>query len=159
MRRALRSGSQLGVVTVGLTVVTTIILLVLHQSQSVVFETAYTVNVICYAVAAYRAVRQTGQAGLATLDALVAATWAGALGTILQAALLGTLNGAVWLAVLVMLLIEWVTAIIVAPLCGWTGYLSRALWPPRGASAALPAQKQHQDHPLAPAVEGENGAA
>ena len=93
MRRALRSGSVLGAITVGLTVVTTVILLALHKDQAVVFETAYTVNVICYAVAAYRAVRHTGQAGLATLDALVAATWAGLLGTVFQAALLGTLDG------------------------------------------------------------------
>lgn len=154
MRRAVRSGSGLGAITVGLTVVTTVILLALHKGQAVVFETAYTVNVICYAVAAYRAVRHTGQAGLATLDALVAATWAGTLGTVLQSALLGTLDSGIWMAVIVMLLIEWVTAIIVAPLCGWTGYLSRALVPPRGVVAATEATAAPT-----PALEGETSVA
>lgn len=154
LRRALRSGSLLGAVTVGLTVVTTVILLALHKSQAAVFETAYTINVACYIVAAFRAVRQTGEAGQATLDALIAATWAGALGTVLQAALLGTLDGGIGIAVLVMLLIEWVTAIIVAPLCGWAGYLSRALAPTR-AMRATPASE-----PAATRIaEGESTAA
>jgi predicted lipid-binding transport protein (Tim44 family) len=137
MRRALRSGSILGATTVGLTVVSTLILLLFRQGQSVVFETAYTVNIICYAIAAFRAVRFTGNPGAATLDAAVAATWAGALGTVLQGTLLGTLDGGILIAVLVMLLIEWVSALIVAPVCGAAGLLSRKLVPGR---AQRPAQ-------------------
>jgi hypothetical protein len=141
MRRALRSGSILGVATVGLTVISTLILLAFRQNQSVIFETAYTVNIICYAVAAFRAVRFTGEPGLATLDSLVAATWAGALGTVLQAALLGTLNGGILIAVVVMLVIEWVSALVLAPVCGFLGLMSRKIVPLRaraGAPSAAP---------------------
>jgi hypothetical protein len=74
-------------------------------------------------------VRFTNRPDLATLDTLVAATWAGALGTVLQAALLGTLDGSILIAVGVMLIIEWITALIVAPVCGWAGLLSRKLVP------------------------------
>ena len=136
MRRALRAGSILGAITVGLTVMSTLILLVMLQSQAVVFETAYTINLICYAVAAFRAVRFTNHPDLATLDALVAATWAGALGTVLQAGLLGTLDSGILIAVGVMLLIEWITALIVAPVCGWAGLVSRKLVPVRAEHEA-----------------------
>jgi hypothetical protein len=152
MQRALRAGSILGAITVGLTVISTLILLVVHQSQAVVFETAFTINLICYAVAAFRAVRFTNRPDLATLDALVAATWAGALGTVLQAALLGTLDGSILIAVGVMLIIEWITALIVAPICGWAGLLSRNLVPMRVERAAGAA-------PLAAAPSGDATAA
>jgi hypothetical protein len=152
MRRALRAGSILGAITVGLTVISTLILLVVHQSQAVVFEAAYTINLICYAVAAFRAVRYTNRPDLATLDTLVAATWAGALGTVLQAALLGTLDGSIPIAAGVMLIIEWITALIVAPICGWAGLLSRNLVPvrvERAAGAAPLAAAQRSDAPAA----------
>jgi hypothetical protein len=136
MRRALRSGSKLGALTVGMTVVSTLILLLFRQSQAVVFETAYTINIACYAVAAFRAVRFTGHADQATLDALVAATWAGALGTVLQGALLGTLDGGIMVAIGVMLLIEWLSAVILAPICGGVGLLSRKIVPVRATPAA-----------------------
>lgn len=136
MRRALRAGSILGAVTVGLTVISTLILLLMHQTQAVVFETAYTINLICYAVAAFRAVRFTNHPELATMDALVAATWAGALGTVLQAALLGTLDDGILIAVGVMLVIEWITALVVAPIFGWAGLTSRKFVPVRAERAA-----------------------
>jgi hypothetical protein len=136
MRRALRAGSILGATTVGMTVISTLILLVMHQSQAVIFETAYTINLVCYAVAAFRAVRFTGHPELATMDALVAATWAGALGTVLQAALLGTLNSGILVAIGVMLLIEWITALIVAPVCGFVGMTSRKFVPVRAEREA-----------------------
>jgi hypothetical protein len=115
-----------------------------------VFETAYLINVVCYAVAAFRAVRATGRVEAQLLDALVAATWAGSVGTVLQGALLGTLDGAIMIAIGVMLLIEWFSALIVAPLCGWVGLLSRHVAPPRAAGA-----------PVAPAplAEGKTSAA
>jgi hypothetical protein len=138
---------MLGGATVALTVVSTLLLLVLHQKQAVVFETAYTVNVLCYAVAAFRAVRFTGHPELATLDALVAATWAGALGTVLQALLLGTFDSGILVAILVMLLIEWITALIVAPACGLAGLISRKLVPLRTREAvpAAPSMAQGSD--------------
>jgi hypothetical protein len=136
MRRALRSGGVLGATTVGLTVVTTLILLLLHQSQGVVFETAYTVNVVCYAIAAFRGGRLTNEPGQAMLDALVAATWAGALGTLIQGALLRTLDGGILVAVVVMLLIEWITALVVAPVLGFAGLMSRKVVPVRAERVA-----------------------
>jgi hypothetical protein len=157
MPRALRSGSLLGITTVGLTVVSTLVLIALRSSQARVFETAYLINVLTYAVAAFLAVRTTGRIELATLDAVVAATWAGALGTVLQGALLGSLDSGILVAVVVMLIIEWVTAAMVAPLCGWLGYLSRRLVPVRGQSAAdprAPTMATEHDAPAAQGVEG-----
>jgi hypothetical protein len=136
MRRAVRSGSVLGATTVGLTVVSTLALLAFRAGQVQIFETAYTINVVCYAVAAFRAVRGTGRIEQATLDALVAATWAGALGTVLQGALVGTLDAAIGVAIAVMLVIEWLSAIIIAPVCGWVGYLSRRVAPVRAPGTA-----------------------
>jgi hypothetical protein len=139
MRRALRAGSILGAATVGLTVVSTLILIAFGQGQSVIFETAYTVNIVCYAVAAFRAVRFTGEPGQATLDSVVAATWAGALGTVLQGALLQTLNSGILVAVIVMLIIEWVSALALAPVCGFLGLLSRKIVPLRARADTSPA--------------------
>ena len=157
MPRALRSGSLLGVTTVGLTVVSTLVLIALRSSQARVFETAYLINVITYAVAAFLAVRTTGRIELATLDAVVAATWAGALGTVLQGALLGSLDSGILIAVGVMLIIEWLTAAVVAPLCGLLGYVSRRLVPVRGQAEVdprAPAMATDHDAPAAPGVEG-----
>jgi hypothetical protein len=55
---------------------------------------------------------------------------------VLQAALLGTLDSGILIAVGVMLLIEWITALVVAPICGWAGLMSRKFVPVRAERTA-----------------------
>ncbi len=132
MLRALKWGGILGVISVTLALLDTIIWTNLHAAdETQVFEYAYLINVSFYVIAGIVAARLTGYVRLGIADALVAAIISGTLGTISQALVFHPLDDATFFAVIVMVIIELISAVPFGALGGGIGRLIRRQGPAR----------------------------
>ncbi len=134
MIRSLKWGGILGVVSVALALLDTILWTSLHAAdETQVFEYAYVINVVFYILAGFMAARLTGYISLGILDALIAAVISGTLGTISQALVFHPLDAATFFAVIVMVIIEVFSAVPFGALGGGIGRLVRGKGPLRPA--------------------------
>jgi len=134
MLRALKWGGILGLISVVLALLDTIIWTSLHAAdETQVFEYAYLINVAFYVIAGIVAARLTGYVRVGIADALVAAIISGTLGTISQALVFHPLDDATFFAVIVMVIIELMSAVPFGALGGGIGRLIRGKGPMRSA--------------------------
>ena len=134
MIRSLKWGGILGVISVALALLDTIIWTGLHAAdETQVFEYAYLINAVFYVLAGFAAARLTGYISLGIFDALIAALISGTLGTISQALVFHPLDAATFFAVIVMVIIEAVSAVPFGALGGAIGRLVRGSGPLRPA--------------------------
>lgn len=132
MLRSLKWGGILGLISVALALLDTIIWTSLHAAdETQVFEYAYIINVVFYVIAGVVAARLTGYVRLGILDALIAAVISGTIGTISQALVFHPLDAATFIAVIVMTIIELVSAVPFGALGGGIGRLIRRSGPAR----------------------------
>jgi uncharacterized membrane protein YjjP (DUF1212 family) len=130
--RSLKWGGILGMISVTLALIDTIIWTSLHAAdETQVFEYAYLINVLFYVIAGIVAARLTGYIRLGILDALIAAVISGTIGTISQALVFHPLDAATFIAVIVMTIIELVSAVPFGALGGGIGRLIRRSGPAR----------------------------
>jgi hypothetical protein len=130
MIRSLKWGGILGVISVMLALLDTIIWTSLHAAdETQVFEYAYLINVAFYIVAGFVAARLTGYVRLGIADALIAAIISGTIGTISQALVFHPLDAATFIAVIVMVIIELLSALPFGALGGGIGRLVRGKGP------------------------------
>src|SRR5690242_4089342 len=126
MIRSLKWGGMLGLISVVLALLDTIIWTSLHAAaETQVFEYAYLINVAFYIVAGFVAAKLTGSVRLGMVDALIAALISGTIGTISQALVFHPLDAATCIAVLVMVIIELFSALPFGALGGGIGRLVR----------------------------------
>jgi hypothetical protein len=138
MRRSLKWGSILGILSVGLALLDSLVLTrAFHAPAGQALEWAYVINLIFYIIAGVLAGRATGLLRWALIDALIAALYAGILGTISQDAVLYGLDATVFGGIIAMIIIECVTALILGPLFGLSGRFSRR-WGVAPASSPAP---------------------
>lgn len=139
MIRSLKWGGILGVISVALALLDTIIWTRLHAAdETQVFEYAYIINVAFYVLAGFVAAKLTGYISLGMFDALIAAVISGTLGTISQALVFHPLDAATFFAVIVMVIIEAVSAVPFGALGGAIGRLVRGSGPLRPAQVEEP---------------------
>ncbi len=135
MIRSLKWGGILGVVSVILALIDTIIWVSLRAAdEEQVFAYAYIINVIFYVIAGFMAAKLTGYIRLGIADALIAAVISGTLGTISQALVFHPLDAATFFAVIVMVIIEVFSAVPFGALGGGIGRLARGKGSLRQAS-------------------------
>jgi|GEM_PF-1705663 hypothetical protein len=138
MQRSLKWGSVLGILSVGLALLDSIIITRLfHATAGQALEWAYVINLIFYIIAGILAGRATGLVRWALIDAFIAALYAGILGTISQDAVLYGLDSSVIAGIIAMIIIECFTALVLGPLFGLLGRFSRR-WGSASASTATP---------------------
>jgi hypothetical protein len=134
MLRSLKWGGILGGISVTLALLDTILWTVLHAAnETQVFEYAYVINVVFYIIAGIVAAYLTGYIKLGIADALIAAVISGTLGTISQALVFHPLDAATFIAVIVMVIIEVLSAVPFGALGGVIGRLARRKGPARPA--------------------------
>lgn len=134
MIRSLKWGGILGVISVVLALLDTIVWTSLHAAdETQVFEYAYLINVAFYVIAGFVAAKLTGYIRLGIADALIAAVISGTLGTISQALVFHPLDAATFFAVIVMVIIELFSAVPFGALGGGIGRLVRGSGPVRAA--------------------------
>ncbi len=134
MIRSLKWGGILGLVSVVLALLDTILWTSLHAAdETQVFEYAYLINVAFYVIAGFVAARLTGYIRLGIADALIAAVISGTLGTISQALVFHPLDAATFFAVIVMVIIELFSAVPFGTLGGGIGRLVRGRGPVHSA--------------------------
>jgi hypothetical protein len=134
MIRSLKWGGLLGLISVMLALIDTIVWTSLHAAdETQVFEYAYLINVAFYIVAGCVAAWLTGYVRLGIADALIAAVISGTIGTISQALVFHPLDAATFFAVLVMVIIELISAVPFGALGGAIGRLVRGRGPARPA--------------------------
>ncbi len=132
MLRSLKWGGILGLISVTLALLDTIIWTRLHAAdETQVFEYAYCINVLFYVIAGVVAARLTGYVRLGILDALIAAVISGTVGTVSQALVFHPLDAATFIAVIIMTIIELVSAVPFGALGGGIGRLIRGSGPVR----------------------------
>jgi hypothetical protein len=132
MIRSLKWGGILGVISVVLALLDTIIWTSLHAAdETQVFEYAYLINVAFYVIAGLVAAKLTGYIRLGIADALIAAVISGTLGTLSQALVFHPLDAATFFAVIVMVIIELFSAVPFGALGGGIGRLVRGSGPAR----------------------------
>lgn len=135
MVRSLKWGGILGLISVVLALLDTILWTSLHAAdETQVFEYAYLINVAFYVVAGFVAAKLTGYVRLGIADALIAAIISGTLGTISQALVFHPLDAATFFAVIVMVIIELMSAVPFGALGGAIGRLARGRGQARPAS-------------------------
>jgi len=134
MQRSLKWGSVLGILSVGLALLDTLVITRLfHATAGQALEWAYVINLIFYIIAGVLAGRAIGLVRWALIDAFIAALYAGVLGTISQDAVLYGLDSTVFGGIAAMVVIECLTALILGPLFGLLGRFSR-----RWGAASVP---------------------
>ncbi len=132
MIRSLKWGGILGLISVVLALLDTIIWVSLHAAdETQVFEYAYIINVAFYVIAGFIAAKLTGYVRLGIADALIAAVISGTVGTISQALVFHPLDAATFFAVIVMVIIELFSAVPFGALGGGIGRLVRGKGPLR----------------------------
>jgi hypothetical protein len=130
MLRSLKWGGILGLISVALALLDTILWTSLHAAdETQVFEYAYIINVAFYVIAGFVAAKLTGYIRLGIADALIAAVLSGTLGTISQALVFHPLDAATFFAVIVMVIIELFSAVPFGALGGGLGRLVRGQGP------------------------------
>jgi hypothetical protein len=130
--RSLKWGGILGLISVALALLDTILWTSLHAAdETQVFEYAYLINVLFYVIAGVVAARLTGYVRLGILDALIAALISGTIGTISQALVFHPLDAATFIAVIIMTFIELFSAVPFGALGGGIGRLMRRSGPVR----------------------------
>jgi hypothetical protein len=130
--RSLKWGGILGLISVTLALIDTIIWTRLHAAdETQVFEYAYCINVLFYVIAGVVAARLTGYVRLGILDALIAAVISGTIGTLSQALVFHPLDTATFIAVIIMTIIELVSAVPFGAVGGGIGRLIRRSSPTR----------------------------
>jgi hypothetical protein len=130
MLRSLKWGGILGLISVVLALIDTVVWISLHAAnETQVFEYAYMINVAFYILAGAVAARMTGYVRLGIADALIAAVISGTLGTISQALVFHPLDAETFFAVIVMVIIEVISAVPFGALGGWIGRLMRGKGP------------------------------
>ncbi len=130
MLRSLKWGGILGLISVALALLDTIIWTSLHAAdETQVFEYAYLINVAFYILAGAVAARMTGYIRLGIADAVIAAVISGTLGTISQALVFHPLDAETFFAVVVMVIIEAISAVPFGALGGGIGRLMRGKGP------------------------------
>jgi hypothetical protein len=135
MIRSLKWGGILGVISVILALIDTIVWTSLHAAdETQVFEYAYLINVAFYVVAGLVAARLTGYVRLGIVDALIAAVISGTIGTISQALVFHPLDAATFIAVIIMVIIEMMSAVPFGALGGSIGRLVRGRGPVRAVA-------------------------
>ena len=132
MLRSLKWGGILGLISVVLALIDTIVWTSLRAAdETQVFEYAYLINVVFYVIAGIVAARMTGYVRLGIADALIAAVVSGTLGTISQALVFHPLDVETLFAVIVMVIIELMSAVPFGALGGGIGRLLRRKGPVR----------------------------
>jgi hypothetical protein len=130
MIRSLKWGGILGLISVALALLDTILWTSLHAAdETQVFEYAYVINVAFYVIAGFVAARLTGYIRLGIADALIAAVLSGTIGTISQALVFHPLDAATFFAVIIMVIIELFSAVPFGALGGSIGRLVRGKGP------------------------------
>ncbi len=136
MLRSLKWGGILGLISVVLALIDTIVWTVLHAAdETQVFEYAYIINVAFYVIAGGVAAYLTGYIRLGIADSLIAAVISGTIGTISQALVFHPLDAATFFAVVVMVIIELFSAVPFGALGGVIGRLVRRRGPTVAAMA------------------------
>jgi hypothetical protein len=126
MVRSLKWGGILGLISVILALIDSIVWISLHAAdETQVFEYAYLINVVFYVLAGFVAARLTGFIRLGIADAVIASVLSGTLGTISQALVFHPLDDATFFAVIVMVIIEAFSAVPCGALGGVMGRLMR----------------------------------
>jgi hypothetical protein len=134
MARSLKWGGILGLISVALALIDSIIWISLNAaSETQVFEYAYIINMVFYLFAGFVAAYVTGYIRLGIADALIAAFISGTIGTVSQVPVFHPLDAWTFFAVLVMVLIEAFSAVPCGALGGAMGRLVRGRGPLRSA--------------------------
>ena len=130
MLRSLKWGGILGLISVVLALINTIVWTALHAAtETQVFEYAYIINVLFYIIAGFMTAYLTGYIRLGIADALIAALISGTIGTISQSLVFHPLDIYVALAVVVMIIIELFSAVPFGALGGLIGRVVRRKGP------------------------------
>lgn len=132
MLRSLKWGGILGLISVVLALIDTIVWTALHAAtETQVFEYAYVINVLFYIIAGMVAAYLTGHIRLGIADALIAAVISGTIGTVSQSLVFHPLDVYVAFAVVVMVIIELFSAVPFGALGGAIGRVARRKGPAR----------------------------
>ncbi|HEU5200159.1 MAG TPA: hypothetical protein VFU32_11000, partial [Ktedonobacterales bacterium] len=102
-------------------------------TETQVFEYAYIINVLFYVVAGFMTAYLTGYVRLGIADALIAAVISGTIGTVSQSLVFHPLDIYVAFAVVVMVIIELLSAVPFGALGGAIGRVARRKGPVRPA--------------------------
>jgi hypothetical protein len=134
MLRSLKWGGILGMISVVLALIDTIVWTALHAAtETQVFEYAYVINVLFYVIAGFMTAYLTGYVRLGIADALIAAVISGTIGTVSQSLVFHPLDIYVAFAVIVMVIIELFSAVPFGALGGAIGRMARRKGPVRPA--------------------------
>ncbi len=132
MLRSFKWGGILGLISVVLALIDTIVWTALHAAtETQVFEYAYIINVLFYIIAGVVTAYLTGYIRLGIADALIAAVISGTIGTVSQSLVFHPLDIYVAFAVVVMIIIELFSAVPFGALGGVIGRVARRKGPVR----------------------------